>query len=330
MRTALILFLFVPAGPPQEDEKRIRQLIEQLGADDFDAREKAEQELRTIGAPAAPHLEKALDDSDAERADRARRILDAIRKAPKPAKPEEAFAFVVRDRAIGLTLKRAEDGSVELTVPETEEKSGKKVYRTYKAESLEKLKAAHPELAKRYDLDGYVPRPVPLEEFQKWWAERRKRFFDEVEKPDLLDREGWKKWVEEQRKLFETPFDKDWRKWFDEQLKGLERPPEEPAPKAAPVPGELGIRVDVVSETLRAQLELKEGEGVQVDLVKEGSLAERAGLKRHDIIVAMNGKPVADKWEFRQAVRQSLAKGFELEVIRGGKRQKVDVPAEKK
>jgi RNA polymerase sigma factor (sigma-70 family) len=47
----------VPAG----DATRIAQLIKELDADDFDAREKASAELDKIGEPAAPALRKALE-----------------------------------------------------------------------------------------------------------------------------------------------------------------------------------------------------------------------------------------------------------------------------
>jgi RNA polymerase sigma factor (sigma-70 family) len=47
----------VPAG----DGKRIAQLVKDLDADDFDAREKASAELEKIGEPAAPALRKMLE-----------------------------------------------------------------------------------------------------------------------------------------------------------------------------------------------------------------------------------------------------------------------------
>jgi RNA polymerase sigma factor (sigma-70 family) len=59
------------------DEKRIAQLIKDLDADDFDAREKASAELEKIGEPAAPALRKALEGTPtAELRIRATQLLD--------------------------------------------------------------------------------------------------------------------------------------------------------------------------------------------------------------------------------------------------------------
>ena len=308
----------------QADEKAIAKLIDQLGAADYAEREAAEAELKKIGEPAVAALKKAVDDADAERADRARRILEAISKKPAPRKP--GAALVVRDGTKGVTFKQSPDGKVELTVPETDEKTGKKAYKTYTADSMEDFKSKHPEVAKKYDVDQYAS-TATLDEFEKWWAERRRKIFEDI--PDL------DKWLDDQRKQFETPDDlnkmlEGQMKRFEEQMKRLDElrkglPKfEEPAPR--PADGrEFGVKVTDVSETLRAQLDLKEGVGVQIDLVKPGSLAEKAGLKKHDIVVTMNGKTVTDRWEFRQEVRGAVEKGFKLEVIRGGKKQELEV-----
>src|SRR5437867_2881027 len=133
MKTFVTLLALVLAAVPaigQDDAKKIDQLVEQLGADDFQARESADKELRKIGDAAVPALKKALESSDAERADRAKKILDAIatKKKEEQPKKDEHFvsSFLLRDLTRGLTFKM-EDGKVEVTVPENDEKSGKKV-----------------------------------------------------------------------------------------------------------------------------------------------------------------------------------------------------------
>ena len=55
---------------------RVAKLIEQLGHDDFDIREKATRELTALGAQAEPALRQAASAPDAEIADRARRCLE--------------------------------------------------------------------------------------------------------------------------------------------------------------------------------------------------------------------------------------------------------------
>jgi serine protease Do len=123
---------------------------------------------------------------------------------------------------------------------------------------------------------------------------------------------------------------------MDEQFGRLRRPfrlgpdavPPEAPPRQAPVPGgrELGVRVQDLGETLRDQLSLKENEGVLVTEVKPASVAEKAGLKEHDILVKLEGKAVTDRWQFRADILAALGKPeFELELLRGGKRQTIKV-----
>jgi S1-C subfamily serine protease len=85
--------------------------------------------------------------------------------------------------------------------------------------------------------------------------------------------------------------------------------------------------VDPVEETLRDQFSLKEGEGVMVGEVKPGSTAEKAGVKKHDVILKLDGKAVGDTWGFRKDVLRALAEKpeFELEILRSGKRQTLKV-----
>ena len=60
--------------------------------------------------------------------------------------------------------------------------------------------------------------------------------------------------------------------------------------------------------------------------VKAGSAAEKAGLKEHDILLKLEGKPVTDRWQFRADVLTALGKPeFALEVLRAGKRETVTV-----
>jgi hypothetical protein len=77
-----------------EDQKKIDRLIQQLGADDIQERDDAQQELAKIGAPAIPSLEKALTDQDLERRTNAaavlRRILGTIPSQSPTSQPSPA------------------------------------------------------------------------------------------------------------------------------------------------------------------------------------------------------------------------------------------------
>src|SRR5712691_2856917 len=54
----------------------------------------------------------------------------------------------------------------------------------------------------------------------------------------------------------------------------------------------LGVSIDPVDDALRAQLELPAGHGVVVNDVSGGSPAEKSGVKKHDIVLELAGKPI--------------------------------------
>jgi beta-lactamase regulating signal transducer with metallopeptidase domain len=62
-----------------KQEGKIAELIKQLGADDWQTREKATEELIKIGEPAFFSLKEATQDKDAERVNRAKVIIKAIK-----------------------------------------------------------------------------------------------------------------------------------------------------------------------------------------------------------------------------------------------------------
>jgi len=234
----------------------------------------------------------------------------------------EKVRLFVYDAAKGITLRVEADGKVGLTVAEEG-----KAPKTFSADSVEEFRKKHPEAMRSHSLERYLggPRVVSPEEFDKWWEDFRKnrRLLPDV--PGLRD-----------------PFGEDWQKWMDDQRKQWDefrrlfrRPGQEPgpapAPENAPAGREFGIKVGAVSETLRDQLSLKEEEGVAVEEVKPGSVAEKAGIRKHDIILKVDGKPVADKWQFRRDVADAMGtKGFDLEVLRGGRRETLKAEPEKK
>jgi hypothetical protein len=67
-----------PSRPPVKVPDNVKKLIEQLGDEHFEVREKATKELIALGPEAVPGLRGALDHSDPEVHARARRILDTI------------------------------------------------------------------------------------------------------------------------------------------------------------------------------------------------------------------------------------------------------------
>lgn len=66
---------------------------------------------------------------------------------------------------------------------------------------------------------------------------------------------------------------------------------------------------------------------VMVTDYASGSTAARAGLRRQDVILSMNGQPVADAGEFERTLADKKpGTTVELEIFRDGKRLKVSVP----
>ena len=66
--------------------------------------------------------------------------------------------------------------------------------------------------------------------------------------------------------------------------------------------GHLGIVVQPVTKDIAASLKLSTAQGVIVSQVQAGSAAERAGLKRGDVILALNGDVVSDTNSFRNDI----------------------------
>jgi len=71
-------YLPIPGRKP--DNKRVNDLIRQLGDDSYDVREQADLELKKIGVTVLPALEKARNSSDPEIAWRAEELLKEIAK----------------------------------------------------------------------------------------------------------------------------------------------------------------------------------------------------------------------------------------------------------
>ncbi|MGH9881159.1 MAG: Do family serine endopeptidase, partial [Pyrinomonadaceae bacterium] len=86
--------------------------------------------------------------------------------------------------------------------------------------------------------------------------------------------------------------------------------------------GQLGITVQKVTSEIASNLGVKEGRGVLVAQVQPGSAAERAGIKRGDIILSFNGAEVNDPNTFRNQVA-STQPGSDVTfmILRDGREQ---------
>nr|MBA3634720.1 Do family serine endopeptidase [Acidobacteriota bacterium] len=86
--------------------------------------------------------------------------------------------------------------------------------------------------------------------------------------------------------------------------------------------GMLGVNIQNVTEEVARSLDLKDVRGVIVSNVQSGSAAEKAGIKRGDIITAINGEAIEDSNVLRNKVAGTLP-GTEIKVtvLRDGREQ---------
>jgi hypothetical protein len=285
-----------------------------------------------VGKPAVPELRKALVDQDAERAGRARNILADIESNDRPSVRSE-WRTTSRDLMRGVTLEIYPDGRVELTVREENRKTGKKEYRTHKADSLDEFKAKFPEVAKEHDIDRFVPRAgsdstgagkTDDDSWEEW-----KKGFDREWLWDHGVGRFFKPWMP----FPAAPFGR----WFEDGLKpfeklrdlgfGRERNGGATVRRQGP---RFGIEIAPVSEVLASHVAIEAGKGgVLVEDVTSGSPAEKAGLKKHDILLKIDGESIGGTSRFRKTIQERMEKGFELEIVRRGKLETVSVKPEK-
>jgi hypothetical protein len=95
--------------------------------------------------------------------------------------------------------------------------------------------------------------------------------------------------------------------------------PPPPAPNTPKAP-ENGVVCAAVPEVLYDQLpKLQRGQGVVVELVQADSLAHKAGLRRHDIVLTCDGEQVRDGAQFFRLIRHAKPdQKVPLVVLRAG------------
>jgi hypothetical protein len=319
--TALWALCLAGAAWAQEDSKaRIDELVKQLGDEYFETRSKAAEELKKIGAPALEALRKAAADSpDAEVRQRARELVEAIEKPRKtveekppaekpaaPAKPRAARGCSVSVTTINgdskytftpadgtpFTFHKNADGSVKLEYANDrgEEKSAS-------AESLDAFLKDQKDLAAQHGItkDGIEYAGAKVS-FDGAHVVRGVLRGFRIQPGKFM----WKRQGDEDEE------DEDWEEFF-----GQDFPFDRGTSSAA------GAAIEGVPSVLRSHLEIPEGQGVVIGKVKADSVAAKAGLKQHDILLAIDGNKVVNAKD----VRALLTKDSKATVIRGGKKQ---------
>jgi len=90
--------------------------------------------------------------------------------------------------------------------------------------------------------------------------------------------------------------------------------------------GWIGVYIQEITSDLQESLELKDREGALVADVVDGSPADKAGIKRSDVVVKFDGKPVTKMEELPRIVAVTpVGKKVEVEVMRNGKSKTLEL-----
>jgi C-terminal processing protease CtpA/Prc len=89
----------------------------------------------------------------------------------------------------------------------------------------------------------------------------------------------------------------------------------------------IGVTAVGTSDAIRAQLGLAEGQGVVVSEVVNGSPAEKAGIKKYDIILGIDDKQINTPEKLAGIVQDAKERPIQLQILRAGKHLTFSVTA---
>lgn len=87
----------------------------------------------------------------------------------------------------------------------------------------------------------------------------------------------------------------------------------------------MGIYCEPLPESLRAQLDLPQDQGVLLEDVVADGPAAKAGLKRYDVVTAIDDEPVGSQQELARLVMASQGKSLKVRYLRAGKAATAEV-----
>jgi hypothetical protein len=346
---------------PSSDQ--IRSQVKNLDNDSFELRTKAMEGLRAAGEEARPELESALKSDSLEvrtRAETLIRELDSkkaggTRKATtlKPVSPEGEAPEAKPRRGTAPRFDDFDDPNAyfEAMNKWMEEQLGRdaRFPRFVLPDARDLLKDFDKDMViiEPGDLRGGVgsmsvthkngetrtfkngPDGVRLDvkrtnaagevEVETWEAKDLDEF--KAKHPEV-----WEKYRPGEGIQTFTARPRDWKGWNSTDV-----PMPPPAPLAPMLPGvvagpRLGVITSAVPPVLDKQLRLK-GEGLVINSVSPGSLAERLGLLEHDVLVTLNGEVVRDREDIlRQMTRKDAPATVTARVVREGSPVELSAP----
>jgi len=120
---------------------------------------------------------------------------------------------------------------------------------------------------------------------------------------------------------------------YPKKLEAHEIPPIPPAPPVPVIPAlelsrpgsSYGLVVDSLTPQLGEYFGVKNGEGVLVKSVEEGSPAKAAGFKAGDVIVRVNNQKIADRGDWRSAIRANRSGKLTVGIVRDRHEQNLTI-----
>jgi PDZ domain-containing protein len=316
-----VSLLAVPGPARAEDAPRdqIERLMPQLMSKDEAARRDAEKQILMLGPAGRSELERIAAEEDLRRAVTALRLLSRGRWADRPA-----------ERAMGsdADMRRADELSTRIR------------------NELEDLQRRMAEFA-----PGFAPLPTGPEFVWPDGRTVRARASGELVESDrrmswTISEDGSVKVIAKDKDAPERTVEAknlaqlrekapDLATRLEAVLPGAARrlagalPPEGPGdriaervPPAAQQPI-LGIEWSPIPEVLGDQLGVKNG--LVVESVVGGTLAEKLGLQRHDVLLELNGNAVNGSEDVRTLLDAAKAGDkVSATVLRGGQRKSLD------
>jgi membrane-associated protease RseP (regulator of RpoE activity) len=92
----------------------------------------------------------------------------------------------------------------------------------------------------------------------------------------------------------------------------------------------IGVSVTPIEPALRAQLQVPQNEGLSVIDVVKDSAAAQAGLRVHDILLRLGGKPLTEQSKMVELVQANGEKAMPIELIRDGEHLTVNVTPQRR
>jgi len=121
---------------------------------------------------------------------------------------------------------------------------------------------------------------------------------------------------------------------YPKKLEAHEMPPIPPIPAVPAMPAldlnirtgsSYGLLVDNLTPQLGEYFGVKNGEGVLVKSVEEGTPGKAAGFKAGDVIVRVNNQKIADRGDWRSAIRANRASKLTVGIVRDRREQNLTI-----